>query len=387
MALSHRTSKFIAAASLASLAVAGLSGCGEGSSGDGGEEIPVGLVANLTGQAATTFGKPFANGFEMALDDAREAGTFEEAGIAINLVTEDSRSETAGAVTAFNTVSRSDAPIVVQDSQSPLGQAIAPLANDQGTTLLSGSGSELENPEGFAFRFTDLVTTTQSASEYLKEQGYTRVGVIVATDNPSFDALAKASEASIDGGFVAKEEISSSDTNFASVLENLRSKDVDAIVLSVLPAQVGNILVQMDQSGGFEDVQPVGTLATSAEAYTVAGDAAEDLIFPQAWAPGAEASADFEAAYAEAHAEDPTAYAGLGYQVGWITAAALTEAHQDGTELTGAMVQDVISGASTGDLVKEHGILDLELKADGSSVTTGTMARFDAEGNIVSLEG
>lgn len=347
----------------------------------------MGLVANLSGQAATTFGQPFADGFEMALDDAREAGALDEAGISIELVTEDSRSETAGAVTAFNTVSRSGAPIVVQDSQSPLGQAIAPLANDQGTTLLSGAGSELENPEGFAFRFTDLVTTTQSASEFLKEQGYTRVGAIVATDNPSFDALAQASESSLDGGFVAKEEISSSDTNFASVLENLRNQNIDAIVLSVLPAQVGNILVQMEQSGGFEDVQPVGTLATGPEAFTVAGKAAEDLIFPQAWAPGGETSADFEAAYAETHSESPTAYAGLGYQVGWITVSALIDGREDGEELTGALVRDAIPGASTGRLVQEHGILDLELKADGSSTTTGTMSTFDAEGNIVSLEG
>jgi branched-chain amino acid transport system substrate-binding protein len=382
-----RTSKFISFTVIASLATVGLAACGGGAAGGSGEEIPVGLVANLTGQASTTFGKPFANGFEMALEDANEAGVLEQAGISLDVITEDSRSETGGAVTAFNTVSRGGAPIVIQDSQSPLGQAIAPLANDQGTALLSGAGSELENPEGYAFRFTDLVTTTESVSEYLKDQGHKRVGAIVATDNPSFDALANASEGSLENGFVIKEEIASSDTNFASVLENIRNADVDAVVLSVLPAQVGNILVQMEQSGGFEEVQPVGTLATGPEAFTVAGAAAEDLIFPQAWAPGGEASAEFEAEYAQTYSEDPTAYAGLGYQIGWITVASLIEARPDGEEVTGALVRDAVPGASTGEMVQEHGILDLELKADGTAVTTGTMAKFDSDGNIVSLAG
>ena len=371
---------------LAAAAALGLSACG-GSADSAGDDVQVGLVANLSGHAVTTFGQPFANGFELAIEEAEAAGVLEEAGIGIEVITEDAQSETAGAVTAFNAVTGGGTPIVVHDSQSPLGQAMAPLANDQGTVLLTGAGSELENEEGYAFRFTDLVTTTESVGQYLSEGGNERVGAIVATDNPSFDALATATESSLPEGLTVVEEISSDDTNFASVLENMRSQDLDAIVLSVLPEQVGNILIQMEQQGGFEDIQSIGTLATSAEAHAVAGDAAEDLIFPQAWAPGDQGSSEFESDYEEKYSSIPTAYSGLGYQTGWITVASLIEASGGEGEITGEAVRDAVPEASQSALVEENGILDLTLTPEGASVTNGTMAEFDEDGNIISFDG
>lgn len=371
----------------ASIVLTGCSAAGSGSSSPaaGGTTVNIGLVANLTGTAAESYGIPFQRGVEAALADVKTSGVLTKVGITPKLVTADAKSDVADAVTAFNTINQQNAPIVLQDSQSPLGQAIAPIANDSKVTFISGAGSALEDKAGYAFRFTDLLTTTAATSKYLVAQGDTKVGAIVASDNPSFAALASATEAGLPKGFAAKQVISSTDTDFSAVLENLRSAHLDAVVLSALPAQVGNILVQMKQAGGFTNVTKVGTLATSAETYTIAGTTAKGLVFPQSWAPGTgtATSKAFEASYKKKYGEVATSYAGLGYQIGWIVAADLLNAHKS---VTGTTLRDGLPAASTSALVQKHSILNLTLKKDGSAISNGVLAEFDSTGTVVSAD-
>ncbi|MFD4972447.1 ABC transporter substrate-binding protein [Streptomyces sp. NPDC058424] len=356
-------------------------GCaGPGAASDG--KVQVGLLANLTGGAAASFGVPFQNGFELALDEARKS--MDAAGVGIEVVTEDAKSTVPSAVTGYNKLRSAGVAVVVQDSQSPLGQAIAPLANDDKLALLSGAGSKLENSGGYAFRFTDLGTPTRAMGTYLTGHGAKRVGAVVASDNPSFATLADATEAGLPHGYVSRQEISATDTDFAAVLANLRNDKVDAVVLSVLPAQAGNILLQIQQSGGFKDVLLVGTVAISEETFTVARHAAVGFVFPQVWAPGADGAARFQTTYRQKYHELPTAYGALGYQVGWITAAAILHAH-DGGKVSGATVRDALPAASRGDLVAKHGILNLALAPEGTASSTGVMASFDDTGAMVTV--
>ena len=373
---------FTAAAAAAALTLAG---CGSDAGGGSGDTVKVGLLANLTGDAAPSFGKPFQHGLELALSDAQ--AELDEAGVDIEVVTEDAKSAVPSAVTGYNKLRSEDVAVVLQDSQSPLGQAIAPLANDDEIPMLSGAGSELENEDGYAFRFTDLGTPTMAMGPYLAEQGAEKVGVVVASDNPSFATLADATEAGLESGYASRQEISSADSDFAAVLANLRQDDIDALVLSVLPAQAGNLLLQMEQSGGFEDVEVIGTVATSLETFTVAEDAATGFVFPQVWAPGAEGADSFESAYEEKYDETPTAYGALGYQVGWITVAAILDAAEKG-DVTGTAIRDALPAASEGELVAEHGILELKLDAEGKATSTGVIASFDDNGEMVTaVEG
>jgi ABC-type branched-subunit amino acid transport system substrate-binding protein len=373
---------FTAAAAAAALTVAG---CGSGAGGGSGDAVKVGLLANLTGDAAPSFGEPFQHGLELALGDAQD--DLDDAGIEIEVVTEDAKSAVPSAVTGYNKLRSEEVSVVLQDSQSPLGQAIAPLANDDKIPMLSGAGSELENEDGYAFRFTDLGTPTMAMGPYLAEQGAEKVGVVVASDNPSFATLADATEAGLEGGYASRQEISSADSDFAAVLANLRQDGVDAVVLSVLPAQAGNLMLQMEQSGGFEDVEVIGTVATSLETFTVAEDAAAGFVFPQVWAPGAKGADSFESAYEAKYGETPTAYGALGYQVGWITVAAILEAAENG-DVTGTAIRDALPAASESELVAEHGILELTLDAEGKATSTGVIASFDESGEMATaVEG
>lgn len=363
--------------------VATAAGCG-GGAGSSGDAVKVGLLGNFTGGAAESFGVPFERGFQLGLANAKAAGAFKDAGVSIEVLKEDAKSEVPSAVTGFNKLSQKRVPVVINDSQSPLGQAVAPLANDGKVAFLSGAGSKLENKDGFAFRFTDLGTPTAATGAYLTKSGAKRVGVIVASDNPSFATLADATEAGLPDGFSSRQEVSANDSDFSAVLANLRKDKVDAVVLSVLPAQAGNIILQMKQSGGFDGVKLAGTVATSSETYTIAGDAAADFVFPQVWAPGADGASGFEAAYQKKYGEVPTAYGALGYQTAWIISAAIIAATAKG-EVTGTSIRDALPAASTSELVKSNGILDLTLKADGSAVSNGNLASFTKDGTMTAV--
>lgn len=377
--MSRKIITLAAAGALIALTAACGSGDGAGDA-EAGEAVNIGLLVNATGGAAASFGLPFQNGVNLALSEAQSE--LDAAGVEVELVVEDAQSEVPAAVTGYNQLRAENVPVVLQDSQSPLGQAIAPLVNEDQIVLLSGAGSELENPDGYAFRFTDLGTPTLAIGPYLADLDAQRVGVVVAGDNPSFATLAEATEAGLDEGYASRQEISSADSDFSAVLANLRRDEIDALVLSVLPAQAGNLLIQMEQSGGFEDVEVVGTVATSQETFTVAADAASGFVFPQVWAPGAEGSESFEAAYEDDYGETPTAYGALGYQVTWITVAALIEADEQG-EIDGTAIRDALPAAALSELVAEHGILDLELTADGVAKSTGVFATFTDDGEMV----
>lgn len=374
----RRSSRAVAVATLG-IAMVVTAGCNAPGGTEDDGTVHVGLLGNLTGDAAPSFGLPFRNGLEMALAEASDA--LDEAGVEIDLVAEDARSEVAAAVTGYNKLKQENVPVVINDSQSPLGQAVAPLANDDEIAFLTGAGSEVENPDGYAFRFTDLGTPTQGVGDFLAAKHAERVGVVIASDNPSFATLADATEAGLPDGFSSRQEVASADTDFSAVIANLRKDDVDAVVLSVLPAQAGNLLLQMDQAGGFDDVVKVGTVAISNETHTVAQDASAGFSFPQVWAPGQSSSVEFEKAYREEYDEVPTAYGALGYQVGWILAAAVIAAHEDG-DVTGTSIRDALPAASTSDLVTEHGVLDLALSAEGAATSTGVMASFADDGTM-----
>jgi ABC-type branched-subunit amino acid transport system substrate-binding protein len=324
----------------------------------------------------------FKNGFEIALADIARSGALNSTKTTISLDVLDTNSELTKAVTSFNQFAQRRLPIVVSDSQSPIGQAVAPLANDAKIAFISGAGSQLENKGGYAFRLADLKTSSSSIGKHLISKGAKRIGLIVATDNPSFPTLAAATLDGLGVTYVSTQNVTMKDSNFAAVITNLKSANIDALVLSVLPEQAGNIIQQMN-SMGMQNVLLAGTIATSPQTFTIAGKAASSMVFPQAWAPGGGRSAAFEAAYKQKFNAVPTSYSGVGYQVAWLIAAAAIDVEKAGKPITGENLKAAIPSASKGDLVSKNGIMALELTASGDVISPGTISRFADNGDIV----
>jgi ABC-type branched-subunit amino acid transport system substrate-binding protein len=373
----RRRSLGIVATALAAVSLAALGSSATCAAAD----VEVGLLGNLTGALSTTWGIPFKNGLNLALADAKKEGVL--SGVTIELKTLDAGSEVTKAVTAFNQFAQQKVAVVISDASSPIGAAVGPLANDAKIVFLSGSGTPIENKEGYAFHFADLENPTRTMGKYLVEKGIKRPGAIVAADFPSFPILAEKTLTGEPIKYVSVQNVTTKDSDFSAVITNLKKANIDGVVLSVLPSQAGNIIQQLSDSGLLQNVTVIGTISISEQTYAIAGKSAVGMVFPQQWARGAPKSAAFEAAYLKEYGAKPSSLGGVGYQVGWIVAAAIADVAKSGKAVTGETVKAEIPAASISDVVNKYGVLDLALDAKGDPTSMGALATFTPDGEIL----
>lgn len=354
------------------------------------EEITIGQLGNLSG-VGEVFGVPFDRGMRLAFDEINESGFLEEEGISLKMELKDTASDTPTAVTAFNEFVRDGIEIITGAAITPIALAISPLANEQEVLYVTGAGTSSPD-EDYAFHLADVATPVETLALHLAEGGSERVAAIVNADNDAFVRMVDT----IDGvlkkeggtGLIARETIAQDDSDFSSALTNLRRENPDVVVLSTLGAQGANIIRQMKQFGGFDQVTITGVMGWGAEVVEIAGPDASGILFPSPWAPGDPRSADFEEAYEAEYNQPPAAYSALGYQAGWLVATAIKIAIANDGEVTAETVRDALPAASESDDLMERGpITDFTLAATGTPVYPGTLATVSEDGAIVAVEG
>lgn len=369
-------------------AACGSAGGGEGASGDE-QVVQIGHLANLTG-AASSLGVPYKQGIDLALEDIESEGFLDEAGVALEILTEDTGSTPTNAVTIFNEFERDGVPVTVSDGISPIALAVGPLANESEIVFLNGAGSGTEE-EDFEFHLSDIQTQYEELAPYLVSEGGPRVAAIVATDNPALPVLTDNLESALAGAggeMVTRESVGADDSAFSSVLTNVRETDPDVVFIATLADQAGNILAQMDQAGGFDDVLKSVQSGVSRVVADVAGPAAQGVVLRPAWSPGAPNSEEFVAAYQEAYdGESPDTNSAFGYHSAWVIATAIRMAVEDGEEITGEAIRSRIPDAADSPEVEENGLIpDLAIPADGAATWPGVLSTFNENGDIEALD-
>jgi branched-chain amino acid transport system substrate-binding protein len=380
----------VSALSLLTVAACG-SGSGSGSGGSGKDKtVTVGYMANLTGAAGGEYGTPFSRGLQMGLNEVKSSGYLKNRGLSVDLQTTDVASLVPNAVTAFNKFAQAGVPITISDSLSPISLAVAPLANNKKVTLISGAGSKLPNPDGYAFHLVDLVTPMRSLGKQMQADGVKRVAVILDGDNPSFKTLADAmTEGFTSAGGVAPvitQTISASATDVSSVLTNVSAQHPDAVFISSLPQQAGNVVAQLKQVQGLSSAKLYGSISWGAQTYEIAKKDVVGAVFAQEWAPGATATAEFEKAYQSKYGDTPAAYSALGYQTAWLIAVAINQAAGKGA-VNGTTIRDNVPSASTSSDLKEHGVMpEFAIAKDGATSYTGTLTTFTSTGALTKTQ-
>lgn len=353
------------------------------------ETVTIGQIAHLTGFGAEAFGIPVDCGLNLALDQIASSGYLDDVGVALDIRTEDDGTEPARAVTLFNGFASDGLEIVINSSVTPVAQAVAPVANDEEILFISvGSGGTGQDDDDYFFRMNDAINPVNAFTEYLvSEVGVERPVAIVDGDNPAFPAIADLTEsglrdAGLEDGFLTRQTISTDDTDFASVLTNLAQQEPDLIFFSAVPAQSGNVIRQMTDAGGFEEVLPAGTIGWGLQLVEIAGDAADGAVFPQAWAPN-DADQGFIDAYQEACEDMPNAYSALGHDTGWLLATAIKQLKEQEQEITGTTLRDQLPAASEDAAFQEQALTaELALDASGRPSYPGVVATFTADGQI-----
>nr|WP_028652735.1 ABC transporter substrate-binding protein [Nocardioides halotolerans] len=343
------------------------------------------MMANLTG-AGAPYGVPFKNGLDLALKDS--AGDLKDAAdVSIKIDSKDTTSVEANAVTLCNQYAQKKYPAIISDSLTPIAAAVTPCATQNKMLFVSGSGGEVPNEEGYEFRLTDVSTVMVTLAKHIVSTGHQKVAVIVDRDNPALVSTADITEQALkdDGvdGFVAREDVSGTDTDFSSVLTNIRDADPDAILIITLAEQSGAIVRQIAQFGGFDGVLLSGSHAWGPQVFEVAGDAAVGSIYGALWSPGEASSAAFVEEYKKEYDSDPVAFSALGYETGWLLAASIRAVLADGGEVTGEALRDAMADAVDSDWLKDHGpVQGLHFEDGGAARYPGTVVEFGAGGEV-----
>ena len=170
------------------------------------DDIPVGVIANLTGQDVNT-SVQMVRGVQIAADEINKAGGV--GGKTIKLIVEDSEYKTQEALTAATKLYEVDkAPAVIMFGGSSLMIAVAELAKQDGKVLLntSSSSAKLGDYPGTLFSILPLDDIVGKAlGKYVDEKGVKSVATIVPNNTFGLGVANAAGEAfKAAGGKVVK---------------------------------------------------------------------------------------------------------------------------------------------------------------------------------------
>ncbi|NEO26528.1 MAG: ABC transporter substrate-binding protein [Kamptonema sp. SIO4C4] len=341
-------------------------------------EIPVGLIAPLTGEVAATSGTPTLEGVELAIAEMNETGGLEFQGQKhpVRLVVEDDQDNPNTAVAAANKLINQEGVVALVGL--PLSRIAIPVSQVAEKAAIPMVSSKSTNPKTtqekrYIFRatFTDTFqgeTLAKFAREELNADTAAVLYDIASNYNKFLAEVFKTAFQEADGEIVAFESYVTDQNEVTPQLLAIQKVQPDVLFLPNYPVEVTQ---QAQQS------REIGLDATflGGDAWTgfteIETPELEGAYYTADWAVDVDnqQSAAFVAAYQEKYQEMPSSAAALGYDaVGLIFNAIATqqsatpEAIRDGL----AKIQNyqgvtgTISFEENGDPVKSAVILRIE---------------------------
>ncbi len=228
-----------------------LSGCDKGG---GGNTIPVGEYASLTGLTAS-FGTASHNGTVLVVEKANASGGV--LGKKINLITEDDQSKPGEAATAVRKlISRDQVAALLGEIASSRTLEAAPIAQQSKIPLISPGSTNLKVTQigDYIFRvcFIDPFQGEVMAKFTLNTLKKTKVAVLIDVRQDYSVGLAAAYKdyfTKHGGTIVAEQSYSSGDQDFKAQLTSIKSSNPEAIFVPGYYNEVGLIARQSHELG------------------------------------------------------------------------------------------------------------------------------------------
>ncbi|HXZ86623.1 MAG TPA: ABC transporter substrate-binding protein [Myxococcota bacterium] len=331
-----RAAAFVACAGLVALACSG--------GKQGGDTIPVGHVASMTGDTAT-FGRSADEGMRMAIEELNGAGGV--LGKKLELLTEDDRSVTEEARTAAEKLIQRDHVVaLLGEVASSRSLAAAPEAQRAKVPMISPGSTNPKVTEvgDYIFRacFIDPFQGAVMARFALNELHAKRLAILFDFKQDYSVGLADFFRATITksgGEIVADERYTSGDIEFRAQLTTIRAANPDAIFVPGYYTELGLIAKQARELG--INVPLLGGDGWDSEkTLEIGGDAVEGYFFSTHYAADSDDPhvQDFVKKFSAEYGATPDAMAALGYDTAGILADALRRAgSSDGEKLRDAI--------------------------------------------------
>jgi len=257
-----------------------LAGCGESTTtttaaettttGGGGEttttsaeggEIIIGAVFGTTGKYAGGEAG-IGNGAQMAIDEVNAAGGID--GKKLVLVIEDTTSEQAGAVNAYNRIVAKEPLVVIDTALSSFVLAqMQDIEKAQIPTYPMGENPALTqqgNPWILRFSTPDNVTPVAAVQFALDELGKSKVAILRVNNEfgQTWEELIKAELTNRGLEPVAVEVFGADDKDMTAQLNNIKSSGADVMIVTADPTTHAVIIKQRVQFG-MSDIEYVGS--------------------------------------------------------------------------------------------------------------------------------
>lgn len=328
-------------------------------------EIKIGVISSLTGTIAP-YGESAWEGIQVAVGEINATGGM--GGKNIKALLEDAQSDPKIAVSAFKKLIDVDgAPVVIGPVASSNVMAVAPIANQREVVILSPAASSPRITQSGDYVFRNRAAGGLEALK-LAEYAYHKLKVkkacllYIHTDyGVGYKDIIIKRFSDLGGDILLVESFDQGDTDFRSQISKLLKFKPEAVFLLGNPKEIGQILKQSKELG----LQAffLANNVESKELLTVAGEAAEGLIFvlpffdPHAPAPKIK---HFVREYKKRFDRIPDLYAANGYDAVYLVKIAIEEGGYSAKRIKTALynvkdyegVNGIISFDENGDVAK-----------------------------------
>lgn len=314
--------------------------CGPGTAPD--NSVKIGTVIPLTGGAAQ-YGTYFKQGSELAIADAIADGSIKDG--QVKLLIEDGKADATTSLSAFKKLVEIDKIAASLLDLSNVILAIKPEANKNSVPSINSSSfsSEIEDADDFMF---SVLPNAKQYGKYIADYSfndlkYKTAGIIYRNDpmGVSFDANFKKTFQDLGGSIAFEEAHAVGETNFKTIIEKIRDKKVDMVLVASYAPEIANFAKQCKETNcTVQIVTYQGFLIK--DSIAIAQDAANGIIcIASSFDPSSSDPRiskfrnELKARY---NSDDLNYY---------------TAAHYDGTRI---LLDAVASGAKTGQEIREY---------------------------------
>ena len=307
--------------------------------------VNLGAVVSLNG-SANVFGKAQKNGMELAMAEINDKNTVP--GIKVNITFEDDNSDRNQGITAFNKLINANVHAIIGPTLSNTAQATDPVAQEKKVPVLGVSNTAAGITDIGDYIFRDSLTegdvVPQTVKKVVDKLKPKKAALLFAND----DAFSKSGGDTMRDALkangveiVTEQQFSTKDTDFRSVLTNVRGANPDVIFVSSLIDPAVGIVTQARELGLKQPIAGGNGFNTPALSQR-AGETAEGVIVGAAWniASTNPKSVDFIKAYKAKFNEDPDQFAAQAYTGVYIMA----ESAKKATSLERTAIRDALTG-------------------------------------------
>jgi len=283
------------------------------------KDVKIGAVISESG-AAAAYGESVRKGLDLALDEITAAGGLKSGGKVTLVYKDDATIPGRGREVTQELIDTDGVSVIIGAVSSTVSLAIAPLCEERRVILLSPSASapQLSDAGEHVYRIypSDIGEGT-SMARFAKDLGLERL-VVFAHDTDYGRGLSTVFQQQYEGKFrqVVKTFLfHEGDTaRFPAMMSELAGLEADGIYVVAYQQDVAALLAALRQTNPSKVV--MASSAVTATIVRLAGDAAQNLVFPQtAFDLGSSdpAVAAFVRAYRGKYDQDPDIYAAHGY--------------------------------------------------------------------------